>query len=194
MKPLHIYMLLGFDILRSILPVSHNSKIIHLHSLNSTSLDKYIRINRWHIYTDSNFFLRLTDSTLSEEFSIFDLATRKRPKSRPTINLQWTTDEEDMRTMKAYRMSTRRKHMRHGRAGLRVKYSNSLCIAITERIYLNKLETDQPWLRMTEVKLIQDSEHRYQPWGYSLSWDGDCNSYRGVWWVPPYWALRPWVL
>lgn len=85
MEPLHIYMLLGLDILRHITPVRNNSKVVHLHTLDSPSLDEYIISYIERIDNYSYFFFGFTNSTLTEEFTIFDLATREAPESRPSI-------------------------------------------------------------------------------------------------------------
>jgi hypothetical protein len=106
-------MLLGFDIFRHIIPIRDNSKIIHLHPLNRSGLNKDIVFYIVWIYSDPNLFFCLTQRTFSKEFTILYLATRKRPESRPSIELKWSSYKEYMRSMETDSMSTRSNEMRH---------------------------------------------------------------------------------
>ena len=56
------------------------------------------------LYRYPNLFFGLADSTLAEELSLLHLASWERPESWPRIEIDRSTDQEDMRAMETDRV------------------------------------------------------------------------------------------
>ncbi len=105
-EPLHIAMLARFDVRRHTDPARYNSEIIHLDPLDTAVLYEDIVLYERSLYRDPCLFLCLTDRTLTEELSLLHLASWECPESWPRVELEATTDEEDMSPMEADRVGS----------------------------------------------------------------------------------------
>ena len=87
---------------------------MHFDSLYCTSFDENISFNLIEMNSNSNLLFCLTQCALAEELSFFYFSSRKRPESWPRIEIEATTDEEDMSPMEADRVGSGCDELGHG--------------------------------------------------------------------------------